>query len=80
MIVLSVILVTLATFLIQEAGEFTQNTVRKLAAIAVFIASGIFLSNEYGTLRGVFITIGLISLIGTLFTLLRYKFSDGKST
>lgn len=62
-----------AIYLVQDSGAITISLVKRLLSTALLIISGIVLSIDYGTLRGVFILLALVSLLGTLFTLLRYK-------
>lgn len=73
MIYLATLITLISVYLIQERGVFTQSKVKHVGSIILMIAAGILLSVEYGTLRGVFIFLGLLSLVGTVFTLLRYK-------
>ncbi len=75
MILLSIVISLLGVYLMQDHGELTTNKIKQFSATVAFIVCGIVLSMEYGTLRGVFILLGLVSLVGTMFTLLRYKFA-----
>ncbi|GLX86847.1 hypothetical protein tloyanaT_31000 [Thalassotalea loyana] len=75
MILLSIVISLLGVYLMQDHGELTTNKIKQFSATVAFIVCGIVLSIEYGTLRGVFILLGLVSLVGTMFTLLRYKFA-----
>lgn len=73
LIIIATILSFIGLFLLQDYGVLTRHKAKLLAACAVLVCSGILFSIEYGVLRGVFILIGVFSLLGTLFTLLRYK-------
>ena len=77
MIVVAILASFAAVYLLQETaqenGAISANLIKRFASLAMFIFSGVLLSLEYGTLRGVFILIGVVSLLGTIFTLLRYK-------
>lgn len=74
MILLSVLLVIAATILLQDKGALTQSSVKWLVSVVLLITSGVLLDMEYGTLRAVFTLIGVLSLVGTVYTLLRYKY------
>lgn len=74
--IVATIMSIIAVVLFQDKGVITQNTAKKLLSIAVFIASAVLLCIAYGTMRGIFVFAGLISLVGTLFTLLRYKMKN----
>lgn len=73
LILLGTILSLTAIYLIQDNGVLTSNKLKQLASISVIVIAAFILCNEYGTLRGIFIGIGVVSLLGTVFTLLRYK-------
>lgn len=75
MILLAIVISLLGVYLMQDHGELTTNKIKQFSATVAFIVCGIVLSMEYGTLRGVFILLGLVSLVGTMFTLFRYKFA-----
>lgn len=75
MILLSIVISLLGVYLMQDHGELTTNKIKQFSATVAFIVCGIVLSMEYGTLRGLFILLGLVSLVGTMFTFLRYKFA-----
>ena len=62
-----------AIMLFQERGHITTNTMRMLLSVVLLIVSGVLFSLDYGVLRGIFILIGLVSLLGTIVTLLLYK-------
>lgn len=66
----------LAVILLQNRGSISQKRLPKIASLGLFILSGVLLSFDYGPLRGVFILIALVSVLGTLFTLLRYKLNS----
>lgn len=57
----------------QEGGVLTKSKMKLTIAIVCLIASALLYSMEYGTLRGILILMGVLSLQGTLFTLFRYK-------
>lgn len=73
MIFLAVILALLAVLFFQDRGQITSSLWKRLASALLLVLSGIVLSFSYGNLRSIFILLGMLSLIGTLFTLLRYK-------
>ena len=75
MILLAIVISLLGVYLMQDHGELTTNKIKQFSATVAFIVCGIVLSMGYGTLRGVFILLGLVSLVGTMFTLFRYKFA-----
>lgn len=70
---IAIAIALLGVFLMQDNGVLTQNRIKKITSGMLFLLSFVVLSMEYGALRGVFIFIGLISLLGTLFTLLLHK-------
>ncbi|NMP32796.1 hypothetical protein HII17_14665 [Thalassotalea sp. M1531] len=63
----------IGVFLLQDNGLLTRHKTKQVVASVILIFSAILFGSEYGVLRGIFIFIGIISLLGTLFTLLRYK-------
>jgi hypothetical protein len=63
----------IVVFLLQDNGELTKSRSKLVAAISLLAASAILYCMEFGTLRGVFVLVGALTLLGTLFTLLRYK-------
>ncbi len=73
MIFIAILAACTAIYLLQDKGEISLSSVRKSASLAISIISGVLFCVEYGALRGIFILIGVVSLLGTLFTLLRYK-------
>ena len=72
-VLIATILSFIAVFLLQDNGELTKNRAKLVVAIGVMVASATFYCLELGTLRGVFVLVGALTLLGTLFTLLRYK-------
>lgn len=75
MIVVAILIALTAIYFAQDNGEISQSINRRLGATVFLAISGYVFYLEYGILKSVFILIGLISLLGTLFTLLRYKIS-----
>lgn len=73
MILVALFTTFLAVYLIQKQGRIVESMPQKIMSLLMFILSGFLFSFDYGILRGIFILIGLASLFGTLFTLLRYK-------
>ncbi len=73
LIIIATILSFIGLFLMQNNGVLTRHKTKQFAAGVVLVCSGVVFVIEYGALRGVFILIGIVSLLGTLFTLLRYK-------
>ena len=67
------ILLFIVVFLLQDSGAPTKSRAKLAIAIGFLVASSLLYFIEYGTLRGIFILISVLSLVGTLFTLLRYK-------
>ena len=78
MILLATFITILAVFFMQDKGVLTQKPVKKILSAMSFVFAGILLSMEYGTLRAVFILIGLASLLGTLLALLLYRLQPDK--
>lgn len=73
MIFVATLLLLLASILLNDKGRFTSHIPSIFASLLALIISGVFLSLEFGLLRGIFTLIGLFSLIGTIYTLLEYK-------
>jgi len=71
--IFAIITAFVAIVLFQERGHITTNSMRMLLSVVLLIVSGVLFSLDYGVLRGVFILIGLVSLLGTIVTLLLYK-------
>ena len=78
MIIFATLVCFIAIYLMQDNGYLTQNKVKQAIYISLFIISGILYSMQYGTLRGIFILLGVASLIGMAFTFLHYKWQQQK--
>jgi hypothetical protein len=72
-VLIATVLSFIVVFLLQDNGELTKSRSKLVAAISLLAASAILYCIEFGTLRGVFVLVGALTLLGTLFTLLRYK-------
>tara|TARA_B110000014_G_C20069780_1_gene557796 strand:+ start:1055 stop:1291 length:237 start_codon:yes stop_codon:yes gene_type:complete len=72
-VLIATVLSFIVVFLLQDNGELTKSRSKLIAAISLLAASAILYCMEFGTLRGVFVLVGALTLLGTLFTLLRYK-------
>jgi hypothetical protein len=72
-VLIATVLSFIVVFLLQDNGELTKSRSKLVAAISLLAASAILYCMEFGTLRGVFVLVGALTLLGTLFTLLRYK-------
>ena len=75
MLFVAILVTTLGVLLFEEDNRLTGNIVKQLLGTSVLVLAGILFSAEYGVLRGVFILIGLISLIGTLVAIYQLKLS-----
>ena len=78
MIITAIVLSLIAVYLMQDNGVFTQSLLKKISSLILFAMACIVLSFEYGTLRGVFVFIGLVSVLGTILTLLLYRLQNNK--
>lgn len=78
MIITAVVLSLIAVYALQDHGVLTQSLLKKISSLILFVIACIVLSFEYGTLRGVFVFIGLVSVLGTIFTLLIYRLQNNE--
>jgi len=72
-VLIATILSFIVVLLLEYNGELNKSRTKLVAATDLLVATATLYSMEYGTLRGIFVSIGVLSLLGTLFTLLRYK-------
>lgn len=73
LVIFATILALIGVVLLQDNGALTQHKAKQAAAVTLLFVSTVLYGLAFGALRGTFIFIGVISLLGTLFTLLRYK-------
>lgn len=73
MITIAFIMALCGVYLMQDKGVLTQRLLKKISSSVLLLLSAILLAIEYGTLKGLFIFIGLISMFGTVITLLLFK-------
>lgn len=78
MVTFAILTLFVALYFMQDNGVLTEIFWKKALYIVLLIISAVLLSLAYGTLRGVFIFIGLLSLLGTLFTLFLYQYQSKK--
>ena len=76
---LAIILSIVAIYFLEENNALSSKLTNWLPAILLFTGSIVLLSLDYGVMRGIFVFIGLLSLLGTIATLLPYRFSLGKT-
>jgi len=76
MVILAVLMSLLGIYLLQARGRLTTNLAKRIGAISAFVLCTALLSIEYGILRSIFIFIGLVSMAGTLYTLVQYKLTE----
>lgn len=79
MTVLAFILCVVAVYLLEDNNALSTKMTKWLPALILLTGSTVLLCMDYGVMRGIFVFIGLLSLIGTIVTLLPYRFSLGKS-
>ena len=73
MVILSIALVLISLWLLEQNGKIsTQKSKRWLSLITVSIACALFII-DYGTMRGIFVFIATLSIVGTFFTLSKGK-------
>ncbi len=58
----------IAIFLMKQNGSFTKQPIYKVMSLVCHLASVIAFMNVYGTARGIFIYLGVIALIGIIYT------------
>ncbi|MCH2057835.1 MAG: hypothetical protein MK214_14725 [Thalassotalea sp.] len=79
MTILAIILSIVAIYFLEENNALSSKLTSWLPAIILFVGSIVLLCLDYGVMRGIFVFIGLLSLLGTIVTLLPYRFSLGKT-
>ncbi|WP_133406142.1 hypothetical protein [Parashewanella tropica] len=65
---LSVLLLVLGVVAIREHTSFTSSSKRRLLGLALLVLSMLCCMASYGILRGIFVWLGLLSLIGFIVT------------
>ena len=73
MFLIETLIALISIYLMQDNGTLSNNNIRKALSMALCLLSASIILHEYGVLKGVFVFIGLISLLGTLLTFLLYK-------
>jgi len=76
MIVSAILIILIGIYLLQNNGALTKQSTKKVASSLLLLLSAFLLIVEFGTMRGIFIFISLVSLLGTFFTLFLYKLKD----
>lgn len=76
MIVSAILLILVGIYLLENNGALTKQSTKKVASSLLLLVSVILLTIEFGTMRGIIIFIGLVSLLGSLFTLLLFKLKN----
>lgn len=69
MTILAIICSFIGVWLLNEQGSLTSKRAQALVAYGIILAGAVLCCIDYGTLRGVFIYIAIVSLIGTLLPL-----------
>lgn len=79
MTILAIIFSIVAIYFLEENNALSSKLTNWLPAIVLFAGSIVLLCLDYGVMRGIFVFIGLLSLLGTIVTLLPYRFSLDKT-
>ncbi|MFD2166130.1 hypothetical protein ACFSJY_07595 [Thalassotalea euphylliae] len=67
---IATVVIIFGILLLDENGHYSSNTTYKLIGFGLMIASTVALCVEWGTMRGIFVSLGLISVMGTFIPLL----------
>lgn len=76
MIVISFMLIILSFGLLENNGKLSAQKFKRWLGISILVVSSALFVIDYGLMRGTFIFLAVMSILGTLFTLLKGKFSS----
>lgn len=75
MFVISLLLVLLSLWLIEKDGKISPKITKRILSLLSFFIASALLIIDYGTMRGIFVLLAMLSVTGTLFTLTNDKTS-----
>lgn len=75
MFVISLLLVLLSLWLIEKDGKISPKITKRILSLLSFFIASALLIIDYGTMRGIFVLLAMLSVTGTLFTLTNVKTS-----
>ena len=75
MFVISLLLVLLSLRLIEKDGKISPKITKRILSLFSFFIASALLIIDYGTMRGIFVLLAMLSVTGTLFTLTNDKTS-----
>jgi hypothetical protein len=75
MFVISLLLVLLSLWLIEKDGKISSKITKRILSLLSFFIASALLIIDYGTMRGIFVLLAMLSVTGTLFTLTNDKTS-----
>lgn len=70
MLFISKLLILIALWFLNDEGQLTNKHIKRLLSVALLCVSCGICTAELGVMRGVFVFLALVSLLGTLGTLL----------
>ena len=74
LVVISLILTVIGCYFLNENGSYTTSGKARLIGYGLNVAGCVLMMLEYGNLRGLFVYLGAVSLIGMIYALSLYKF------
>lgn len=75
MFVISLLLVLLSLWLIEKDGKISSKITKRILSLLSFFIASALLIIDYGTMRGIFVLLAMLSVTGILFTLTNDKTS-----
>ncbi|REL35256.1 hypothetical protein [Thalassotalea euphylliae] len=73
MTIIAILVTFFGLLMADERGKLTANIVNQLVSVLALVVATVLLCYQFGTLRGVFVFLGVASVLGTLLTLFRAK-------
>ncbi|REL26514.1 hypothetical protein DXX93_07920 [Thalassotalea euphylliae] len=70
---MAILATILGVLLADDNGSLTANVLKRLAATFALTLALVLVACDYGTLRGVFVFLGIAGAIGALYTLVRAR-------